>query len=425
MPIDNKKQILDYRYHSQHNPYFCILPFNHFHIGTMGECKPCCVANRKDPIEDNMVGKSIVDIWSGEQYKKIRTQMVNGEPVEACSECYKIDKAGGGSDRAVMTKHFDAPANWEIDIERGNTAGYPTWVDIRPGRLCNLKCRMCFSGASSKIADELNAYPHLIPIVGDRMEISGEWIDDPLLFKNLQELIPHIHTMKLAGGEPFFMPGVIKLLKWCVDSGNTHINLDITTNGTRLNGKVPAWLKEFRTVVIQLSIDGIGHLNDYIRHGSNWDQVNKAFYYYLNNNINTSIMTTVQLYNAHYLTDIIRYWVASGMKYKLLFNFLEGPPDLSIHLLPMDHKLKIADEIEALVKGLSDEVRVENRFNYIIEQFRHDKDMSHLRQQWITRTDALDAVRQEQLKEVNPELFKLYTLWKSNIRSFPDNVNTN
>ena len=68
------------------------------------------------------------------------------------------------------------------------------------------------------------------------------------------------------------MPGVIKLLNWCVDTNNTHLHLDITTNGTRTEGKVLKLLKKFNSVSIQLSMDGIGITNDYIRHKGDWNK---------------------------------------------------------------------------------------------------------------------------------------------------------
>jgi sulfatase maturation enzyme AslB (radical SAM superfamily) len=315
---------------------------------------------------------------------------------------------------------FNAPnEEWQLDIDKGNTTGHPTWVDIRPGRFCNLKCRMCFSSVSSKISEEISKHPNLIKITGDYGCNTEEWIDDPVLFKNLQDWIPHLTIVKLAGGEPFFMPGVIKLLKWCVDSGNTHIALDITTNGTRLNGKVATWLSAFSDVQIHVSIDGIGKLNDYIRHGSKWDEVSKSYEYYLDKNMTADILATVQIYNAHHLADIIRYWRELGAKNHLVFNFVDAPSDLSIDLLPIEDRLKIANEIELLTDDLSPALKSKCRFNATIAKFRKDIDpvsVEQLRQKWISRTDALDEIRNEKLELVNPELFTLYTTWKKTIR---------
>lgn len=416
MQQKNNDQLLNFSYQTQNNPHFCILPFSHFHIGTTGDAKLCCMAKWQLPVEKSVVGHSLIDIWTGNEYRRLRAQMINGEAVQACAECYKVDASGGGSDRETHTKQFRPPhSNWELDIEQGNTDGRPIWADIRPGRFCNLKCRMCFSSASSKIAEEIIKHPKLITITGDHGCNTEEWIDNPDLFKQLQDWIPHLRIIKLAGGEPFFMPGVIKLLKWCVETGNTHLELDITTNGTRINGKVARWLKEFNKVQIHISIDGIGPLNDYIRSGSNWSEINESYEYYLNENMTVNILSTVQLYNAHYLPDIIRYWQEHGSHNHLVFNFVDAPTDMGIHLLPATHRVAIANEIEMLVSSMSPELRSKCRFNATIARFRQlvdSADIDVLRKKWIARTDALDEIREEQLSVVNPELFNLYTAWK-------------
>ena len=244
------------------NKHFCILPFSHMHVGTDGAAKVCCIGNWEEYITKDVSKETFNSIWTSEKYQQIRKDMLDGKAVAACENCYRVDNQGGGSDRSTHNNWFKPPNdNWDLDIVNGNTDGKPTWMDLRPGRFCNLGCRMCFSSVSSTFAEEHKKHPELTEVTGETWFELDDWIESESMYSSLKELIPHIKILKLAGGEPLFMPGVIKLLKWCIDSGNTHLHLDITTNGTRGKGKVVNWLKEFRSVEIQFSIDGIGSVS--------------------------------------------------------------------------------------------------------------------------------------------------------------------
>ena len=157
-------------------------------------------------------------------------------------------------------------------------------MDLNFGNTCNLKCRMCFSDVSSAIAEELQDNPELAELVGDNPRDIKDWLDDPISFESVKKLIPHTHTLKLAGGEPLFMPGVLKLLRWMIESDNTNVFLDITTNGTRLQGKTYKLLEHFEKV-IQFSMCGVGYTNDYIRSGADWNTLSEAYKKYRGRNL--------------------------------------------------------------------------------------------------------------------------------------------
>ena len=400
----------------KNNPYFCILPFNHLHIGTTGNANLCCVANYLHPIETNMSGKTVEDIWYSKEYKNIRQTMLDNTPVKQCEGCYKLDNTGGGSDRQTHNKHFRPRSDdWDLDVNYGNTLKYPDWIDLRPGRFCNLGCRMCFVAVSSTVADEHKAHPELTEITGESWFDIDEWIDDSKLYESIQKIIPVIKTIKLAGGEPLFMPGVIKLLKWCVDTGNTHLHLDITTNGTRTQGKVTNWLKKFHRVDIQLSIDGIGYANDYIRHRSDWEQINAAYQTYSQlPNVFVNILATVQAYNAFELTNIINYWKQHDAKNNLIFNFVDWPRDMVIDILPYEDRLEIANNILDRVMDLSPEKKQQCRIDalvYRLQKQSEDSDLANLRAHWAKRTVKYDQLRHQDINYVNNKLAGYVQEW--------------
>lgn len=399
--------------HIKNNQHFCILPFNHMHITTNGHTNVCCMGNWETPISQDITGTSMNEIWTGDTYQQIRRDIIDGKPVKQCVQCYRQEAAGGVSDRLIHNKWFVAPDGWDIDIIHGNTTKIPHWVDWRPGRFCNLGCRMCFVGVSSTIADEHKSNPFLTEVTNESWFEVKNWIEDEKLFNEITQWLPHLKTLKLAGGEPFFMPGVVKLLKYCVDNGHTNLRLDITTNGTRMQGKVLKWLEQFKRVDIQFSIDGIGYTNDYIRYGSKWDQISAAYKQYLNMNVVTHLLATVQIYNAYDLANIIQYWKDNGRRGNLIFNIVSWPAEFQIDILPLEERLKIANDIELVSADLTPSQI--NNFSTTIYKLRDTNilpNVDDLRAKFVKRTIAYDKLRHQDINKVHPNLEQLIKAWQ-------------
>jgi sulfatase maturation enzyme AslB (radical SAM superfamily) len=386
-------------------------------VGTEGEALLCCVAYGDKPIDSNIIGKDVNEVWTSEAYKKVRQDMLDGKPVKHCNKCYKEDALGGGSDRQTHNKRFVTKKisnDVDINVETGNNSGAPIWVDLRPGKFCNLACTMCFVRISSGVYDEHVAHPELGEITGETnlSTISTQdWIENDITFESIKKWIPKLTTIKLAGGEPFFMPGVIKLLNWCVDTNNTHLHLDITTNGTRTEGKVLKLLKKFNSVSIQLSMDGIGITNDYIRHKGDWNKVNNAYNTYLSTSFNVNLLSTVQAYNAFELVNIIKYWVKKGQQYILLFNFVDWPPDMGIDILPITDRQQIAKKIEDLVKDFPEELKEQSRINAVIYRLKNNKENINLQNKWAKRTQMYDRIRNKSIFDIHPKLGEYFNKW--------------
>jgi sulfatase maturation enzyme AslB (radical SAM superfamily) len=411
---ENKR--LNLQQQVKNNPAFCIMPFNHSYVTTTGNANLCCVADWGNPVEENVVGKDLNEIFRGEAYRSIRQNMLAGKKEPRCYICYNQDAQGGGSDRQSQNKRFlrEYGPQWVPDVN----VQYPDWSDLRPGRMCNFGCRMCWGAVSTTIDAENRAYPETREISWDKPVDVDEWIDDPTCFESIKAQVEHIRVLKLAGGEPLFMQGVIKLLSWLVESGiSERLHLDITTNGSRTQGKVLKLLENFAGVDIQFSMCGIGYTNDYIRYGADWDQLDRAYRAYTHNdNIRTHLLSTAQFYNIFDLANIIEYWHQHGNKEcNLIFNVVNFPEDQQFDILPKADRLRVADQLEShmhkyLPKHLWDVSRVE----HIVTRLRQDFDPEtiHLqRQRMAKRTQLYDRIRGQDIRKVHPRIAELCEQW--------------
>jgi len=394
---------------------FCIAAFTHTNFTIDGKVSPCCLA---EPLEKGI--EDFENIWTGSSYVELRKKMLEGTRPLECWRCWQIEDKKGYSDRQIHNNTFlkDNNENLDIDVIKGNTTGFPLWLDIRPGRFCNLKCRMCYSGNSSQIKEEIYLQNKADQdIIGDRPEEFDDWIDNPAAFQIMKKLIPNIKTIKIAGGEPLFMQGVIKLFEWCIQTGNTHLCVDITTNGTRNTGKVINYCKAFKKVHMNVSIDAIGNLNNYIRGNSKWSDVSSSLRLYNNLNWSINIMVTVQLYNIHYISRLISWWAVNYRKCKLVFNIVNEPKDMKIDLLDLQERFKIKEEILFAIKNhnITDKEIFISRLSVVLEMLEENlicSNLDGLRKKFVNRSNVLDRIRKESLQDTNIKLFNCIKEWQ-------------
>jgi len=287
--------------HSKHSSSsFCILPFIQQFVDTDNRILPCCIGNRKN------VGPEYRDVQSfnSDYLKGIRRKMLYSVKPDACSVCWSNEEKGINSKRIKVNKQFE---DWKYIV---NGSGYmstlPQYYDLRPGNVCNLKCVMCNPRVSSKwIEDnELALEPYEKTI-----KFSSEQIDEILDSANT------IKRLQLAGGEPFYMPSVKRLLQGIVDNKHSkNIDLQITTNLTILDDNILQLLESFRKIVITISVDGINKVGEYIRFPLKWksfeDNLDKLLQ---QQQIHTAVNITKSQLNAEHIDTVLDWCKKKGL----------------------------------------------------------------------------------------------------------------
>ena len=127
------------------NKHFCMMPWVHMHLWPAGFTYPCCMSDPDYPI-GNTQTQSLQDIWNGEQMRKIRLNMLSGEPSKECRRCYELEDNGmqtlrNSSITNFADKHWQKVMNTSDDGSAGDVN--MAYMDIRFSNLCNLKCRSC------------------------------------------------------------------------------------------------------------------------------------------------------------------------------------------------------------------------------------------------------------------------------------------
>ena len=347
---------------------------------------------------------SLKQAWNSPTYKTLRQQLLNSERPEMCQRCFREEDSGVESARQKWAKKwahkmFEDPEP-EFEVK---------YFDLRLGNLCNLKCRMCNPYASSKWVDEWNQVANTAELVPN-FELDDnesqrlkklDWPENESTWENLGTLLDSIEEIYLTGGEPFLSLKQVDFLKHLIDSGkSSNIILKYNTNMTVLPKKLVDIWKHFKKVRLNVSLDGIGPTNDYIRHPANWATIEKNMDTVLEMKnqgipVEVGIHTTVQMYNILQLDKIV-----TGLKKRFglipYLNILNHPHCLNIRTLPSNLKSETSLQLRALPP--------EYKASEIVSYMNGEDWSSKYFSQFIEYTRTLDNHRSESFDSIQPEL---------------------
>ena len=229
--------------------------------------------------EETIKGKNPLEIFNSPQYEKLRDDLSNGIKNEACSVCWKMEDDGLKSFRHLSSKEDSSEGLFELDITLSN--------------LCNLACRMCNIGSSHQLGKDVEAmrangtHEQFQKVSNNAMPyIKGH---NPTAHKKSNEVIDwlmdnthQIKMLKASGGEPFYDRRVVKVLEKYVEDGTAeNTTLKFHTNATQFTPELANMLNNFKEQGHTFSIDGTQRTYNYIRHNSDWSNLNDSIDCYL------------------------------------------------------------------------------------------------------------------------------------------------
>ena len=251
-----------------------------------------CACCRSHPV--GFIDKqSLEAIWNNDTMRRIRKQVLSDERPPECEPCFSLEDQGVESlrQRHIGGKIPEARVNLYPDALDNLKEDYsmpfeiPT-MELKLNNLCNLKCRMCHPMDSTSWDDwsevkefykaegnimyaiveqhGLETKPHL-----DKFQDSPEW------WASLEKLLPHFRRVEFAGGEPLMDPQHYRILDMLAPYGS-QIEIKYATNLSMLGkGGRTVWeyWPKFKSVAVNVSIDGVGNGYEYIRGNAYWTKL--------------------------------------------------------------------------------------------------------------------------------------------------------
>lgn len=418
---------------------FCILPFVHMYIHSSEKPKVCCTFSQYG-LNDETVKKerNLAEEWTSDYYRDIRIDILKGKKVEGCVRCYRGESNGGSSDRIIFNDRYKKILKQQnldviLNIDTGNQFKSPLDLDLRPGNLCNLACRMCGPSSSTQLNKEYKKMPKTFSFEPFNEDLQSHWATSD----NLEFILKHADKgkrIKFLGGEPTIMPEVHDILKLLIDKEmNTKVSLSFTSNLTNVNKNFLNIIKDFTHVDVNISMDGIDKTLEYIRHPISWNQIQKNIITYskidsvAQHTNSFDIQFTMQAYNIHNILDTL-IWMddmnESGIlgSKKLIFSpeILAYPNFYSYKMLPKKyrdkHIINILNSDVVNKKFVARSGKTLQRLDLMLKDDTEDSP-----EPFIKHTVFYDMSRKQYMKNYLPELWEeygdLYTKIREKVRN--------
>jgi MoaA/NifB/PqqE/SkfB family radical SAM enzyme len=406
-------------------------PFTGLATREDGAVKVCC---RSQPI-GWIQHESLEDIWNNAHMREVRRAVLNNERPDVCIPCFSLEDQGVESlrQRHIKNTFPDSRINLYPNALNNLSDDYsmpfelPT-IEIKINNLCNLKCRMCNPLDSTQWKDwasivdfyqeENNYLVDAVAKLGlDKRPHIDLFVDREDFWTNLEKLLPYFRRVEFAGGEPLMDPSHYRILDMLAPYGK-NIELKYATNGTVLGIKggrsIHDYWPKFKSVKVNVSIDGIHDVYDYIRSNGNFKTVEK------NIKIIKSIPNvpyvvgafTVQAGNIMQLDRAISYFL-NELGIVFYSHRVNYPNVLSAQCIPNDLKNIVINNLEKLKEEVAT-YPIMNMHTSILPitlqqindniNFLKGKDLSNMWPKTVEFNRRLDLTRnQGPLEKVVPE----------------------
>jgi len=409
---------------------FCLHPFTGLATRTDGAILACC---RSQPV-GWIQNESLEEIWNNENICRIRQQVLNNQRPSECAACFNLEDQGVESLRQRHIKGIIPEArinlypnaldkldkNYKLPFE------FPT-IEIKINNLCNLKCRMCHAVDSTSWDD----FDQILEFYkADGNFITNDYVNfnlknKPYLDKfsdtdnwwsSFKKLLPYFRRVEFAGGEPLIDPIHYKILDLLAPYGH-NIEIKYATNGTTLgiskDRTIFNYWPKFKSVAVNLSIDGIDNTYEYIRGNGKWEDVKSNIYKIKKlSNISRIVgAVAVQINNIMTIDKMIEIFLKE-LEIVFYTNMVNYPSVLSIQVLPLELKKIVEMRLHAIGEKIDTYPFVKKypilsdlTKNQIkgINNFLKANDKSHLWKSCIAYNKILDSTRNQDFFKCNPE----------------------
>lgn len=377
---------------------FCIVPWTQLEIGPLGDIRPCCeYKGYYGNINDT--SRSLVEMWNGKDFRKLRSDYLNGLEPNGCRKCFQQEQAGLSSRRQQENQVFSKFINDDLS----DIAVSPILIDFKLGNVCNIKCRIC-SSINSHLwrSDERKVF-------GFSFDNNKEqdWVESEERWNELKSFVDYLEVIYISGGEPFLIKKNFEFLKYCVDQGRSKsIRVRFVTNGTvPIKPEYIDILQEFKEVTIMYSIDDIGQRFEYQRNPAKWSKVERNFIDAMELKfLDLRIVYTVSIFNVLSSYEFTEW--CNNIKYpidRVYVNFLRDPSHFDISIMSPEQK--------QIVKEKLGNSLMENQIKKYLETSFTQADQELVTQNRNLVVKNIDQVRNENFAVLFPEMNSILKIY--------------
>ncbi len=371
-------------YRVQDTPiYFQMIPGNNCNL----KCRMCNSSYssqiERDPVHSRWA--PLIAAWKGGRPRWRGNEVLLGPlPVRGVSASgWTVEEGpdgprywtGANATLSIGLRHPAAIAEIEIALEQAAFEPMPLSVSLNGVEVANLTVEPGYSGrvkvshvpltdtidlslrsvgrgvqvASVKAFRETGRKVLGDGVLGGRFATDAPWYEqDELVFGELLRRPDKVRLLYFTGGEPFLTPAIERMLDHLIATGDASgISLQFNTNCTRVDEAFLSKLKQFRHVVLCLSVDAEGATYDYMRYPARWTVVRENLRRMRDALPEAEILGVpiLQAYNALNISDLCRFFDSEGLPFGLFH--LYQPSYLAVGILPQSARSLGAERLRA------------------------------------------------------------------------------
>jgi organic radical activating enzyme len=283
-------------------PALCLAKWKQVSLHLTTGLNNSCYHPPLHPIDPDAIAINPAALHNTQHKKAQRKIMLQQQRPSECSYCWNMEDLGKLSDR-----HYRSSEPWAaVDFDKiKNSTGeedvVPSYVEVNFNNACNLKCSYCspqFSSSWQQEVERHGAFPTLVPhnaaehFSGHRRPIPARdhnpyveafWTWWPALY-------PELKHFRMTGGEPLMDRNTYRVFDYVLEHPKSDLHLAVTSNFSvepELSNKYFDHVQRLCNTNIEhfmqyVSLDsGIGPQAEYIRHGLNFERLQRNVETYL------------------------------------------------------------------------------------------------------------------------------------------------
>jgi sulfatase maturation enzyme AslB (radical SAM superfamily) len=283
----------------------CPAPWISRVISNVRDITPCCYTREKN-----------ID--------QLKQDFLGGNRPLQCQSCWQKED-----------NNLHSPRQDFIDFANGQLTDSVRLISLKLGNYCNAECIICSGRASSK----RNTWA--------KKHNKNEFFVSAISTNNLEidfYQYPDLTMVILIGGEPMLHPNTKPILLKIIETGMAkNITISFNTNASIFDEEIISLLKQFKSILVTLSIDSVGKYFEYQRRPLKWDTVA---------NISLQWMKISEIIVINYVVSAISIWGFDGFvdwyeqlpkdilekNPRVIFTHVSCSPHLELNVLTEEQK---------------------------------------------------------------------------------------
>lgn len=399
------------------NNNFCAYPFMHTDIEVDGSARGCCKAVplvAPDGKELNIKNFTLEEIWNHPTYVDFRQHFLDNKKHPSCYQCWSqpVPKRSHRV-KESLRENIGADKIVKEFMETGSVSNPQIrYLEIRPGNVCNLKCRICsyeFSSSWSKDSYQLEDVVEPYKESDQFKQIAKcDWFDSDEIWENVAGL-EGLEYINFLGGEPLMALKHIDFLEKLLKTVDPKkIKIGYNTNGTqKLTQRHLDILKKFDNVQFVISTDDIGKRMEYQRKGAVWKENEANIDLLISQGFTVVVDIAISIFNSYYCDEFFNFCKQKGWRRPAKQNHW-------VRSLGLDHRSLMPAEKHFFREKLKQGTHPDTK--RVLEDLDSADifDTTHYFSRW-KKIKKLDGIRGEKFEETFPELAPIIMLMDPDI----------